>query len=203
MSASFHWIAWKSPMRCAELLALQRVVRAPRRTPPARFRAPAPRSRSARRRASPWRRGSRAPPRAAGDRAPTRASSIARSEVVDELRPSFSSSRVTRTCSASRTKHETPRAPAVAGSVRANSTNVPARDPFVIHCFEPFSTHSSPSASAVVRSEPASEPDAGLRERERAELLAARERRHEAGALLVGPERENRQRRRRSCAPRR
>ena len=66
-----------------------------------------------------------------------------------------------RTCSASSTKHETPRAPAVAGSVRANSTNVPAREPFVIHCFAPFSTQPSPSAAAVVRSEPASEPEPG------------------------------------------
>ena len=45
----------------------------------------------------------------------------------------------------------------------------------MIHCFDPFSTHSSPTAAAV-------------------EVLAARERRNEASALLVGPERENRQR---------
>ena len=102
-------------------------------------------------RPSSWRRRSRA----------TRAPSIARSDVVDELRPSFSSSRVTRTCSASRTKQETPRAPAVAASVRAKSRNVPAREPFVIHCFEPFSTQPSPSGEAVVRKEPASEPDPG------------------------------------------
>ena len=92
---------------------------------------------------------------------PTRAPSIARSDVVEELSPSFSSSRVIRTCSASSTKQETPRAPAVSGSVRAKSRNVPARDPFVIHCLEPFSTQSSPSDTALVRSEPASEPAPG------------------------------------------
>jgi hypothetical protein len=45
--------------------------------------------------------------------------------VTDELRPSFSSSRVTRTWSASRMNALTPRAPAVLRSVRANVRNVP------------------------------------------------------------------------------
>jgi len=44
----------------------------------------------------------------------------------DECSPSCSSSRVTSTCSASRRKAETPRAPSVAGSVRAKSRNVEA-----------------------------------------------------------------------------
>ena len=47
-----------------------------------------------------------------------------------------------------------------------------------------------------MRSEPASEPAPGSVERECAELLAACERRDEARALLLGPEREDRQRRR-------
>ena len=38
---------------------------------------------------------------------------------------------------------------------------MPARDPFVIHCFEPEIRQPSPSGSAVVRSEPASEPEPG------------------------------------------
>ena len=36
---------------------------------------------------------------------------------------------------------------------------MPARDPFVIHCFEPLSLQPSSPASAVVRSEAASEPE--------------------------------------------
>ena len=79
----------------------------------------------------------------------------------DELSPSFSSSRVMRTCSASSTNAETPRAPAVSGSVRAKSRNVEACAPFVIHCFVPMMRQPSPSASARVRSAPASDPDSG------------------------------------------
>ena len=37
--------------------------------------------------------------------------------------------------------------------------NVPARDPFVIHCFVPVIDQPSPVGSAVVRSDPASEPE--------------------------------------------
>src|SRR5439155_814968 len=68
---------------------------------------------------------------------PTSAPSITRSTVEDELSPSFSSSRVARTCSPSRMKAETPPAPGVSGSVRANSTIVPPWPPVVIHCFAP------------------------------------------------------------------
>src|SRR5207245_2120184 len=57
---------------------------------------------------------------------PTSAPSTTMSLVTDELSPSFSSSRVTRTCSASRMKALTPRAPTVCWSVRAKSRNVPA-----------------------------------------------------------------------------
>jgi hypothetical protein len=38
---------------------------------------------------------------------------------------------------------------------------VPARAPFVIHCFEPEIRQPSPSCRAAVRSEPASEPASG------------------------------------------
>ena len=81
--------------------------------------------------------------------------------VTDELRPSFSSSRVTRTWSASRTNALTPRAPAVAWSVRANSRKVPEYRPFVIHCFAPVIVQPSPDGSAFVRIAPASEPASG------------------------------------------
>ena len=63
----------------------------------------------------------------------------------------------------------------------------------MIHCFVPVIVQPSPSASARVRSAPASEPDLRLGQREGADLLAARERGHEALALLLGAEREYRQ----------
>src|SRR6266498_2894998 len=81
--------------------------------------------------------------------------------VADELSPSFSSSRVTRTCSASRMNAEMPRAPSVDSSVRAKRRNVPAKRPFVIHCFAPVIAQPSPAGSALVRSAPASEPASG------------------------------------------
>ena len=81
--------------------------------------------------------------------------------MADELSPSFSSSRVIRTCSASRMNALTPAAPGVSGSVRAKRMNVPAKRPFVIHCFAPVMRQPSPSASARVRSAPASEPASG------------------------------------------
>ena len=46
-------------------------------------------------------------------------------------------------------------------SVRANSSTVPPKPPFVIHCFVPVIVQPSPSATAAVRSEPASEPASG------------------------------------------
>ena len=81
------------------------------------------------------------------------------SAVEDELSPSFSSSRVTSTCSRSRMNAETPRAPSVSGSVRAKKTNVPACSPVEMNCFEPEMRHPSPSGTAVVLSAPASEPE--------------------------------------------
>ena len=77
----------------------------------------------------------------------------------DELSPSFSSSRVTSTCSRPSTNADTPRAPPVDGSVRAKRTNVPAKLPFVHHCLAPVRRQPSPSAAAMVRSAPASEPE--------------------------------------------
>ena len=56
---------------------------------------------------------------------------------------------------------ETPFAPGVSGSVRAKSSTVPAKPPFVIHCFEPVIDQPSPVATAAVRSAPASEPASG------------------------------------------
>src|SRR6185437_13777571 len=89
---------------------------------------------------------------------PTCAPSTTRSFVTEELSPSFSSSRVTRTCSASRMNALTPRAPAVSGSVRANKRNVPACRPLVIHCFAPVIFQPPSCGSAFVRRAPASEP---------------------------------------------
>ena len=120
--------------------------------------------------------------------------SIARSAVDDELRPSFSSSRVTSTCSASSTNAETPREPATSGSVRAKTRNVPANEPFVIHCFVPAMRQPPSLRVAVVTSAPRVRPRARLGQRERADRLAARERRHEPRALLVAAEGEQRQR---------
>ena len=45
--------------------------------------------------------------------------------------------------------------------MRANSSTVPAKAPLVIHCFAPVIVQPSPSATAAVRSEPASEPASG------------------------------------------
>ena len=114
--------------------------------------------------------------------------------VTDEFSPSFSSSRVIRTCSASSTNAEIPRAPGASGPCRAKSKNVDACAPFVIHCFAPVIRQPSPTASARVRSAPASDPASGSVRRERPETLAARERRNEARALLIRAEGQQRQR---------
>ena len=125
MSASFHWIAWNSAIRLPNCRRSSAYARAasyaacaiptacaaiPMRPPSSVAIA------TAKPLCSSW--SSRS--------GPTRAPSSTRSAVEDELRPSFSSSRVTRTCSASRRKAETPRALVVAGSVRAKRRNVPA-----------------------------------------------------------------------------
>ena len=51
--------------------------------------------------------------------------------------------------------------PPVSESVRANRRKVEAWLPFVHHCFVPLIRQPSPSGDAVVRSEPASEPEPG------------------------------------------
>ena len=65
----------------------------------------------------------------------------------------------------------------------------------MIHCFEPLSVQPSPSAVAGGAQRAGVRAGARLGEREGADRLAARERRHEARALLLGAEREDRQRR--------
>ena len=57
--------------------------------------------------------------------------------MTEELSPSFSSVRVTSTCSRSSTNAEIPRAPSVVWSVRAKSRIVPACSAVEIHCFVP------------------------------------------------------------------
>ena len=99
------------------------------------------------------------------------------SAVEDELSPSFSSSRVTSTSLPSTRNALTPRAPAVAASVRAKTRNVPAWLPFVIHCFEPLSRQPSPSAHGRRAQRAGVRPRVGLGERERADHPPARERR--------------------------
>ena len=93
---------------------------------------------------------------------PTNASSKRMSAVDDELRPSFSSSRVTSTSLPSTRKALIAARAVARGSVRAKTRNVPAWLPFVIHCFAPL----EPPAvvrrrTAVERRAPASEPESG------------------------------------------
>src|SRR5438128_1711511 len=83
-------------------------------------------------------------------RSASTSASTAMSFVTDELSPSFSSVRVTRTWSASRMNAETPRAPAVDCDVRANSRKVPAYAAFVIHCFVPLIRHPPPAVGSAL-----------------------------------------------------
>ena len=70
---------------------------------------------------------------------------------------------------------------------------MPAWLPFVTHCFVPPIVQPSASGVAAVRSEPASEPESGSVSANA--HLPAREGRHEARALLLGAEGQDRQRR--------
>ena len=117
--------------------------------------------------------------------------------VTDELSPSFSSVRVIVIWSVSTTNADTPRALVVSGSVRAKSRTVPPNAAFVIHCFAPLTCQPSPSGLGARDERARVGPGAGLGEREAADSLAARERRHEPRTLLVGPELQQRQRARR------
>ena len=87
--------------------------------------------------------------------APRRSPGVAsklRSAVEDELRPSFSSSRVTaKPCAPRRTT----KALGLSGS-RAKTRKLWACEPFVVHCLVPLRR---PSASARVRMAPASDPE--------------------------------------------
>ena len=97
------------------------------------------------------------------------APSTTMSFVDDELRPSFSSLRVTPTCRRRATNAETPRAPASPGRCARRATNVPAWEPFVIHCLAPLIRQPSPSGRPRVRSEPGVRARLRLGEREGAD----------------------------------
>ena len=116
------------------------------------------------------------------------------SAVEDELRPSFSSSRVTSTSLPSTRNALTPRVPAVDASVRAKTRNVPAWLPFVIHCFEPLSLQPSPSGTAAERSAPASDPESGSVSANAPMTRPAARSGTNRSPLLVGAEREDRER---------
>ena len=81
--------------------------------------------------------------------------------------------------------------------VRAREEQERARRsaPFVIHCFAPVIVQPSPLGCCARSQRACVGAGFGLGQRERADQLAARERRHEARLLLVGAEREDRQRR--------
>ena len=91
-------------------------------------------------------------------------------------------------------KAETPLAPGVSGSVRAKRRNVPAKRAVEMNCFVPVIVQPSPSGRRARPQRARVGARLGLGQRERADQLAARERRHEAGALLVGAEGEDRER---------
>ena len=88
-----------------------------------------------------------------------RQSSNTSSDVSDERTPSLSSFLPARNPLVPRStmKAETPLLPLVR-SVTAMTTAVSARRPLVMNVFDPLSTHSAPSRTAVVLVPPASEP---------------------------------------------
>ncbi len=81
--------------------------------------------------------------------------------VTDELRPSFSSVRVTSIWSLSTMNAEMPRPLFEAASVRAKNRIVPPNAAFVIHCLPPVTCQPPSAGSARVVSAPASEPAPG------------------------------------------
>ena len=89
---------------------------------------------------------------------------------------------------------ETPFAPGVSGSVRAKRRNVPAKRAVVIHCFVPEIVQPSSVRRGARPQRARIRSGFGLGEREGAEHLPAGQRRHEARALLVGAEVEDRKR---------
>ena len=113
-------------------------------------------------------------------------SSNARSAVEEEFSPIFSSSRVTRS-PRRRAARGTPRPLVLAGEDEERRREGAVGDP-LLGAGDPV------VASTRVRIAPASEPRARLGQRERGELLARRQRRHEALDLLLGAVVEDRQR---------
>ena len=191
MSASLCWIAWNR--RCAGRTRGARArTRAPRRRRPARCRPPARRCRSARRRGWTSRCGSRGSPRrAAGP--PARRRRRRGRTVDDEFSPSFSSSRVTSTCAASSTNARRRASPPRLVGAREEQERAGERavgDPLLRAGDVPAVRR--PLGLRDQRARVGAR--AGLGQRERADRLAARERRHEARALLLGAEGEQRQR---------
>ena len=74
---------------------------------------------------------------------------------------------------------------------------MPPNDAFVIHCFAPLMCQPSSVRSAARQHRPGVGARPRLGQREAADALAACERRHEARALLLRPELQDRQRARR------
>ena len=89
-----------------------------------------------------------------------------------------------------------PREPGVSGSVRAKKRKVPAFSAVEMNCFAPEIRQPPSSGVAGVRIAPASEPASDSVSANAPMQLAVRERRHEAGALLLRPEAQERQRHR-------
>ena len=114
--------------------------------------------------------------------------------VTDELRPSFSSVRVTSTCEPSTTNADTPLAVRVPGSVRANRSSGPPNAAFVIHCFVPRMCQPPSVSSADVTSEPASDPAPGSVSAKQPIVSPRASGGTNCATCVVGSEREDRQR---------
>ena len=188
MSASLCWIAWNSAIALAELLPLERVlardvVRGLR--DPDRLRGDPDPAAVERRHRDREALALLVQQPVAADAAPSTTMSL----VADELRPSFSSSRVTRTCVGVEDEGARRRARRACRDRCARRAGTCRRSrAVVINCFAPVIRQ--PSPFGVGRGAQRAGVRARLRlgQRERADLLAARERRHEARPLLVGAE---------------
>ena len=203
MFASLCWIAWNSPIAACRTASARARSRERRRRRPGRSRPPARRCRSGRRRGSPSPRA-KPLPSSCSRRSSSTPASTTRSLVVDEFRPSFSSSRVTRdVVGVEDERGDAAGAGDAAGSVRAKRRKVPAWRAVEMKRFVPEIRQPPPPRVAEVRSEPASEPGLGLGQREGADRLAAGQRRDEPRALLLGAEARGSAASPRSCARRR
>ena len=114
-------------------------------------------------------------------------SSNDRSAVEEEFRPIFSSSRVTAKPGA---PARTTSAVGPCSASRAKTRNVAAYEPLVIHCF----VARDPAAGDAAAHRAGVGPRARLGQRERADLLAGRQRRDQPLDLLGRAVREQRQR---------